>query len=83
MEAPCASSVWLLFVVIAGFIGIHNPADAMGAAPLVVFGQTEGKSLWGLLEQGGWAMYPLALCCLALFFLIIYGWRETSKRGLA
>lgn len=24
-------------------------------------------------------MYPLALCCLALFFLIIYGWRETSR----
>ncbi len=74
MKAPRASSVWLLFVVICGFLGIHNPANAMGAAPLVVFGQTQSKSLWGLLEQGGWAMYPLAL-----FFLIIYGWRETSR----
>ena len=56
---------------------------AVGTYSHFVVGQTGSKSLWGLLEQGGWAMYPLALCSLALFFLIIYGWRETSHRMIA
>jgi biopolymer transport protein ExbB len=40
----------------------------------------ESKSLWGLIQEGGWAMYPLAFCSLAMFFLIFYGWKETSRR---
>jgi len=34
-------------------------------------------SLFGLLQQGGWAMYPLGLTALFMFFLIFYCWRET------
>lgn len=36
-------------------------------------------SLWGLIQQGGWAMYPLGACSLIMFFLICYSWRETSR----
>lgn len=36
-------------------------------------------SLWGLIQQGGWAMYPLGLCSLVMFFLIFYGWKETHR----
>ncbi len=36
-------------------------------------------SLWGLIQQGGWAMYPLGTCSLAMFFLIFYSWKETSR----
>lgn len=39
-----------------------------------------GQSLWGLILQGGWAMWPLGLCCLTMFFLAIYGWRETARK---
>lgn len=35
-------------------------------------------SLFGLLQQGGWAMYPLGITALFMFFLIFYCWRETS-----
>lgn len=35
-------------------------------------------SLWGLIQQGGWAMYPLGICSLITFFLIAYAWRETQ-----
>lgn len=35
-------------------------------------------SLFGLLQQGGWAMYPLGLTALFMFFLIFYCWRETG-----
>ncbi len=36
-------------------------------------------SLWGLIQQGGWAMYPLGTCSLIMFFLIFYSWKETSR----
>jgi biopolymer transport protein ExbB len=41
--------------------------------------QTESTSLWGLIQQGGWAMYPLGLCSLVMFFLIFYSWKETAR----
>ncbi|MEM1222890.1 MAG: MotA/TolQ/ExbB proton channel family protein [Verrucomicrobiota bacterium] len=42
---------------------------------------TEAKvSLFGLIQQGGWAMYPLGFCSLAMFFLIFYAWRETNPK---
>ena len=34
-------------------------------------------SLFGLLQQGGWAMFPLGLTALFMFFLIFYCWKET------
>jgi len=37
-------------------------------------------SLWGLIQQGGWAMYPLGLCSLVMFFLIFYAWKETHRK---
>lgn len=39
-----------------------------------------GLHLWTMLREGGWAMYPLALCSLAMFFLIFHGARETSAK---
>jgi biopolymer transport protein ExbB len=33
-----------------------------------------------MIQQGGWAMYPLGLCSLAMFFLIFHSWRETSRQ---
>lgn len=40
----------------------------------------ESLSLWGLIQQGGWAMYPLGTCALIMFFLIFYSWKETSLK---
>jgi biopolymer transport protein ExbB len=37
----------------------------------------EGLSLWGMIKQGGWAMYPLGLCSVSMLFLILHCWRET------
>ncbi|MEM8867686.1 MAG: MotA/TolQ/ExbB proton channel family protein [Verrucomicrobiota bacterium] len=37
-------------------------------------------SLFGLIQQGGWAMYPLGICSLAMFFLIFYAWKETNPK---
>ena len=36
-------------------------------------------SLFELLQQGGWAMYPLGSLSLALFALTLYTWMQTSR----
>lgn len=41
-------------------------------------GNEASTSLLGLLQQGGWAMFPLGLTALFMFFLIFYCWRETG-----
>ncbi len=35
------------------------------------------SSLWSMIQQGGWAMIPLALCSLALLYIAIHCLRET------
>lgn len=50
-----------------------NGQETTGAA-------TQQTSLFGLLQQGGWAMFPLGLTALFMFFLIFYCWRETIAR---
>lgn len=55
------------------------------SASALLFGQeaeaavSEPLSLWGMIKQGGWAMYPLGLCSLSMFFLILHCWRETRE----
>jgi biopolymer transport protein ExbB len=41
---------------------------------------TDTLNLWGLIQQGGWAMYPLGICSLIMFFLIFYSWKETAAK---
>lgn len=42
--------------------------------------EPSATSLWGLIVQGGWAMYPLGLCSLAMLFLIFHCYQETKRR---
>lgn len=39
-----------------------------------------GMNLLGLIKQGGWAMYPLGICSMIMFFLIFYSWKETAPK---
>jgi biopolymer transport protein ExbB len=58
---------------------------ALSAAPTLLLAQSEtaaapsNTSLFGMIQQGGWAMIPLAGCSLAMFFLIIYSYLETRR----
>lgn len=36
-------------------------------------------TLFELLKQGGWAMYPLGILSLSLFALVLYSWMQTSR----
>jgi biopolymer transport protein ExbB len=61
----------LLFLILPSLAFAQEEADAATESTL---------SLWGLIQQGGWAMYPLGACSLAMFFLIFYSWKETSRK---
>ena len=63
----------LLFAVFSVFLIL--PMRAQDIAE----NSTEKTSLLGLLQQGGWAMFPLGLTALFMFFLIFYCWRETRS----
>lgn len=61
------------------FALIHSSALAQANETTEAAGEAN-LSLWGLIQQGGWAMYPLGACSLAMFFLIFYSWRETHPK---
>ncbi|MEM0966627.1 MAG: MotA/TolQ/ExbB proton channel family protein [Verrucomicrobiota bacterium] len=64
---------------------IINFSVFAGVAPISVFAQeavepATNTSLFGMIQQGGWAMFPLAGCSLVMFFLIIYSYLETRRK---
>jgi biopolymer transport protein ExbB len=50
-----------------------------GAATEAVALPDEGSSLWALLAQGGWAMWPLGVCSLVSIALVLHAARETRR----
>lgn len=67
------SAVALPFAATAPLVAQREPSPAVPS-----------QSLWDLLAQGGWAMWPLGACSLAMFYLIFHCWRETrAQRFLA
>ena len=68
-----ASSSILISILACALPAVAHAQEAAEASE-------ESLSLWGLIQQGGWAMYPLGFCSLAMFFLIFYSWKETSRK---
>jgi biopolymer transport protein ExbB len=73
-------AVYRFAVRVGIYFSATLPVAAQEAAEEAVAATGGNKSLWGLIQEGGWAMYPLALCSLAMLFLIFYCWKETSRR---
>ncbi len=42
--------------------------------------EMESQNLWGMIQEGGWAMWPLGFCSLAMLFFIFYGWKESQTK---
>ncbi|MGE9296232.1 MAG: MotA/TolQ/ExbB proton channel family protein [Puniceicoccales bacterium] len=60
-------SIFILFATASLRAQSESPAPATG------------KSLFELIGEGGWAMIPLGLCSIFMFFLIFYCWKETVR----
>jgi biopolymer transport protein ExbB len=61
---------WLLACLLPSLALAQNTSGSVTPAE-------DSLNLWGLIQQGGWAMYPLGTCSLIMFFLIFYAWKET------
>lgn len=56
----------------AVLIGLGLPLTGLSAQEI-----SEATNLWDMIREGGWAMYPLGACSLAMFYLIFFCWKET------
>ncbi|MDQ8195376.1 MotA/TolQ/ExbB proton channel family protein [Coraliomargarita sp. SDUM461004] len=64
---------WLVLMLLPTLLHAQEATE-------VVDNAEDNLNLWTLIQQGGWAMYPLGACSLAMFFLIFYSWKETSRK---
>ena len=69
MKLP-AKSIFILIALAGPDLPLRAQADAATT--------TTSSSLWSMIEQGGWAMFPLGACSLALIYLAIHCLRETK-----
>jgi biopolymer transport protein ExbB len=60
-----------------------NPALAQDAAPARPPAGAQSKTLWQQIKEGGWVMFPIALCSIATLYLIGDGIIRTSRKRTA
>ncbi|MEZ5278718.1 MAG: MotA/TolQ/ExbB proton channel family protein [Opitutaceae bacterium] len=65
-----------MFRCTASFLGLLMATASLQGADRTTNGGD--LNLWGLIQQGGWAMYPLGLCSIVMLFLILHAVRETK-----
>lgn len=64
-----------LSVFATAFFALALSARAAGPQPA----PGPGMSLWELIVQGGWCMWPLGACSMAMFVLVVHAMRETRR----
>lgn len=76
----------LCAAVMVGSLAIFTPAIAQDAAELKP-GETKvvhkSKSMLDIWHEGGWVMYPLAACSIALVWLTVDLWMRTALKKMA
>jgi len=60
-----------------------NPALAQNAASAPLPAGAQSKTLWQQIKEGGWVMFPIALCSIATLYLIGDGIIRTSRKKTA
>ena len=66
----------LIYTLMLLFSGIFLCAQETAPAEEA----TDTLNLLSLIQQGGWAMYPLGTCSVIMLFLIFYSWKETTTK---
>src|SRR5690348_8916368 len=75
----------ILATCLAGaFLFLNSPAFAQeaSATPASAPG-VQTKTLWQQIKEGGWVMFPIALCSIATLYLIGDGVIRTSRKKTA
>lgn len=73
-----------LAVAITGaFLLLATPGFSQGASPAAPPAGVQSKTLWEQIKEGGWVMFPIALCSIATLYLIGDGVLRTSRKKAA
>src|SRR6266513_1357684 len=73
----------ILTAIVAGaFLLFASPGFSQAASPAPVAG-VQSKTLWQQIKEGGWVMFPIALCSIATLYLIGDGILRTSRKKVA
>ncbi|MGI8955817.1 MAG: MotA/TolQ/ExbB proton channel family protein [Chthoniobacterales bacterium] len=74
----------LLAIAFAGvFLLLATPVFAQAAATPAPAAGVHSKTLWEQIKEGGWVMFPIALCSIATLYLIGDGIIRTSRKKTA
>ena len=66
----------------AAFLLLATPVFSQAPTPTPAAG-LQSKTLWQQVKEGGWVMFPIALCSIATLYLIGDGVLRTSRRRVA
>src|SRR2546430_956385 len=72
----------LASALVAGFLLLASPGFSQVASPPTAAG-VQSKTLWQQIKEGGWVMFPIALCSIATLYLIGDGILRTSRKKVA
>jgi len=59
---------------------MNATAPLLFLVPCLAQDSNSASSLWSMISQGGWAMFPLALSSIILIYLCIHCYRETNPK---
>ena len=65
------------------FLLLATPGFSQGASPAGPPTGVQSKTLWEQIKEGGWVMFPIALCSIATLYLIGDGVLRTSRKKAA
>ena len=72
----------LACAIASGILLFATPGFGQAAASAAPAG-LHSKTLWEQIREGGWVMFPIALCSIATLYLIADGILRTSRRKAA
>lgn len=83
MNIPKITLILMMAVfVVAGAVSIPAQDDNASAQTEQQANAPQKLTLLGLVAQGGWAMYPLALCSFLLIAMIVVNFRQVNQNKM-
>src|SRR5882672_2346725 len=87
-QTPCLTKINRLARLLAvgtaaAFLLLATPGFSQGATPAAPPAGELKKTLWEQIKEGGWVMFPIALCSIATLYLIGDGIMRTSRKKAA
>ena len=73
----------LVLATAGAFLLLATPGFSQEASPAAPPAGVQSQTLWQQIKEGGWVMFPIALCSIATLYLIGDGVLRTSRKKAA